>query len=97
MSRRYASAYAGRGVCLSNLGRHEQALADLDRALELKPSYPWARAHRSAVLHRLGRHTEADAEANSDTGRTTGPAFRPVPRTREPSSRPAPLPDDLPN
>ncbi|CAL9473695.1 hypothetical protein SUDANB21_02904 [Streptomyces sp. enrichment culture] len=35
------------------LGHLDQALADLDRALELNPSYAWARERRDAVVRDL--------------------------------------------
>ncbi|MFD8813314.1 tetratricopeptide repeat protein, partial [Streptomyces sp. NPDC059627] len=50
----FASAYASRGASLSNLGRQEEALTDLNLALALNPDYSWALAMRARVRRRLG-------------------------------------------
>ncbi len=44
-----AVAWAGRGATLANLGRDEEALAALDRALELSPRYARARFNRAMI------------------------------------------------
>jgi eukaryotic-like serine/threonine-protein kinase len=65
------NAYRGRANTLVALGRHAEALADLDRAVELdhgqRVSYP-IRLQRATALARLKRHAEATAEANAFAG-----------------------------
>ncbi|MFJ8183633.1 hypothetical protein [Streptomyces sp. NPDC096105] len=46
----HASAYPSRGTAHHRLGHRDRALADLDRALGLNPSYAWARERRDAVV-----------------------------------------------
>ena len=48
-----------RGVALGDLGRHEEALAALDRSLELRPDPPGTHYNRGVALGRLDRHEEA--------------------------------------
>lgn len=47
------------GLCLSFLGRGEEALAAFDRAVEINPEYAEAYLNRSFVLHEAGRYDEA--------------------------------------
>lgn len=46
----YANAWANLGVCLDDLGRHEEALAACQRTMDLQPSDPklWRRIARTA-------------------------------------------------
>jgi tetratricopeptide (TPR) repeat protein len=44
------------------MGRYGEALADLDRALELDPGYTWVLGERSEVYRRMGRYGEALAD-----------------------------------
>lgn len=48
-----------RGQILSAMGRQEEALADLDAALAVDPSFPIARLGRAVALERSNRTTEA--------------------------------------
>ena len=59
--RAFADAHHLLGLSYSLVGRHEQALAQLDRAVALNPRYVEALIHRAIVLNELGRGEEADA------------------------------------
>ena len=52
-------AYNNRGVAKSNLGRHEDAIADYDQAIRLKPDYAGAYFNRADVRFTLGHKDEA--------------------------------------
>jgi tetratricopeptide (TPR) repeat protein len=56
------------GLCLSLLGRGEEALAEFDRALVINPDYAEVHMNRALVLHELGRYDEA-REALERAGR----------------------------
>ena len=60
--REYGEAYYNRGTCLGHLGRHEEAIADYTRAIELNPQYANAHNNRGNALDDLGRHEEALAD-----------------------------------
>src|SRR5690606_16407568 len=47
------------GLCLSFLGRPEEALEELDRALEANEGYVEAHLNRAITLNELGRYEEA--------------------------------------
>ncbi|MFM2174916.1 MAG: hypothetical protein RLZZ54_2843 [Cyanobacteriota bacterium] len=55
-----AEAYIMRGVALTGLGRHQQALEDFDTAWRLGKS-PTALANKAMTLNSLGRRSEAYA------------------------------------
>ncbi len=59
--RAFADAHHLLGVSYSLVGQQEQALTQIDRALELNPRYVEALIHRAIVLNDLGREDEADA------------------------------------
>ena len=62
------NAFGGRAMARDALGRHDEALADLDAAIELNKSpamHAQLRAHRSSVLLHQGQHAEAAAEAQA--------------------------------
>ena len=59
--RAFADAHHLLGLSYSLVGRHEQALAQLDRAVALNPRYVEALIHLAIVLNELGRGEEADA------------------------------------
>ena len=44
------------------MGRHEEALADFTRAIELDPSLAWAIGGRGQTYQAMGRHEEALAD-----------------------------------
>ena len=50
-----AQAIGSRGMALTDLGRHAEALQDLDRALKLRPEAFAERQFRAAALVALGR------------------------------------------
>ena len=57
-----AEAHNNRGNALGDLGRHEEALADYTRAIELNPQHANAHYNRGNALGDLGRHEEALAD-----------------------------------
>ena len=58
--RPFADAHHLLGLSYSLAGQPENALAQLDRALQLNPRYVEALLHRAIVLNELGREDEAD-------------------------------------
>ena len=46
------------------MGKYEQALADLDRAIELKPDDEWALSRRGVTYQQVGKYEQALAEFN---------------------------------
>ena len=57
--RGHAQDWLNQGDCLSNLGRHDEALASCDKAIELDPNDAPAWRGRGAALGNLGRYDEA--------------------------------------
>lgn len=55
----FADVRHAAGLCLSFLGRSEEALSEFDRALANNPDYVEALINRALVLHELGRYAEA--------------------------------------
>ena len=51
-----------RGNAKSSLGHKEEALADYDKAIQLKPDFAHAYLTRGQVNELLGRHDEAQAD-----------------------------------
>ncbi len=60
-ARSYADVHHLRGLCLTMLERHDEALVEFERAVALNPRYVEAHLHRGLVLNQLGRMTEAAA------------------------------------
>jgi hypothetical protein len=56
-----AALYGNRAYALLHLNRHEEALADCDRALALDPAYAKVMVRKSSALKSLGRIDEAVA------------------------------------
>ena len=54
-----AIIWNNKGVVLSRLGRHSEAIEAYDQALRIKPDYSSAWNNKGVVLSRLGRYTEA--------------------------------------
>ena len=54
-----AEAYNNRGSAKNNLGRREEAIADLDEAIRLEPNQAAAYNNRGNAKNSLGRHEEA--------------------------------------
>ena len=54
-----AWAIAVRGETYSLMGRYEDALSELNRALELDDKYTWAIANRGRIYRLMGRFEEA--------------------------------------
>lgn len=54
-----AFAWNQRGNALTGLGRYEEALASIQRAIALQPDYASAWSNRAVTLWRLGRYDEA--------------------------------------
>jgi len=57
-----AATYVNRGILLSRRGRHEDALADFGRALEMERALIHALINRGNVLVRMKRYEEALAD-----------------------------------
>ena len=57
----YADAYNLLGLCLAMLGRPEEALQAVDRALEVNPRYVEAHLNRAVLLNDLGRFDDAQS------------------------------------
>lgn len=56
-----AVGWTALGLARTELGRHEEALADLQRSLALAPDDAQVQVYRSHVLKRLGRLAQAEA------------------------------------
>ncbi len=54
-----AYAWNNKGVALSALGRHEEAIRCFDKAIEIQPEYTTAWKNKGVALQALGRETEA--------------------------------------
>jgi tetratricopeptide (TPR) repeat protein len=70
------SALHGRGMALQMLGRQDEALADFEAALRLRPGDTAAMANRGNALQGLGRH--AEALESFDRALALRPGFAPV-------------------
>ena len=57
-----AEYWADRGSTYLWMERYQEALADFDRAIELKPDLAWAIAHRGETYRRMERYQEALAD-----------------------------------
>lgn len=68
------------GLALQQLGRHEEALANFDRALQIKPNYVEALGKRSITLRLLKRCDEAIACI--DSALSLDPGYIPVMNNR---------------
>src|SRR5256712_389654 len=66
--RAFADAHHLLGLSYSLVGQQDQALAQLDRALQLNPQYVEALIHKAIVLNELGREYEADASLRRHAG-----------------------------
>ncbi len=55
-----AEAHYDRGLTLSNLGRHHEALEAFDEAIRIDPDYPDALQNRNKTLRALGRDEDPD-------------------------------------
>ena len=55
----YAEAYSNRGAVKDTLGRHDDALADYDEAIRLKPDLAEAYGNRGNAKNALGLKDEA--------------------------------------
>lgn len=57
-----SQAVGSRGMALVDLGRHDEALGDLNRALEVRPEAIAERQFRASALLGLGRLSEAETD-----------------------------------
>ncbi len=57
-----AEAYNNRGIAKAALGKHDDAIVDLDQALRLNPDFAEAYSNRGAAKAALGRHDDATAD-----------------------------------
>jgi stress-induced-phosphoprotein 1 len=53
--------YSNRSACLSSLSRYDEALADANKCIELKPDFAKAYSRKGAALHGAGKLQEATA------------------------------------
>ena len=76
----FPDAYNLLGLSLALIGRAADALAALDRAVQLNPRYVEAQLNRALVLNSLGREDDARAafDAAEQLGRPDGSGFAPV-------------------
>jgi serine/threonine protein kinase len=56
--------YSNRGKTYAELGRHEEALNDLNKALEIDASLAMSYSNRGGIYHAPGRHEDALADFN---------------------------------
>jgi tetratricopeptide (TPR) repeat protein len=61
----YADAFNNRGTAYQLIGRYQQALADFQDAIRLKPNDPNAYYNRGKVYRDLGRYDDAIADYNT--------------------------------
>ena len=54
-----AKGFVGSGICLRNMKRYEEAIAQCDYALKLAPKYSRAYAQRALCYHLIRKHNEA--------------------------------------
>jgi tetratricopeptide (TPR) repeat protein len=57
----FADVRHNAGLCLTFLGRHDEALEQFDLALEVNPAYVEAHLSRALLLQELGRYEDARA------------------------------------
>jgi tetratricopeptide (TPR) repeat protein len=55
-----AEACLGRALALKKLARHDDALASVDKAIDIKPDVAEMHEARASLLRLLGRDEEAD-------------------------------------
>ena len=58
----YAYAFNNRGISYKNLGRYDEAIADYNRAIELKPDYAKAYRNRALAYRAIGKPDKAKAD-----------------------------------
>ncbi|HLO85197.1 MAG TPA: tetratricopeptide repeat protein [Nostocaceae cyanobacterium] len=68
-----AVAWEERGIALAGLGRYEEGLSSIDRAIALNPKNPETWNNRAATQWYLGRYT--DALASSDRALALNPKY----------------------
>ena len=68
----HAKSWLNRGFCLVRLGRYTEAVAALDRSLELEPESTTARGWREQALSELEKETLRERPAPSVPSTTTG-------------------------
>jgi len=73
----FADAHHLLGLCYSMVGRKDDALSELDRALELNPRYVDAHLNRAVLLNEVGRYDDAATAfaAAQDLGRVDDTGF----------------------
>lgn len=73
----FADAHHLLGLAFSMVGRRDEALAELDRALELNPRYVDAHLNRAVLLNEMGRYEDAAAAfaAAQELGRVDDTGF----------------------
>lgn len=92
-----AQAYGNLGICLAKLGRKDEALAILDRALEIDPDYEPAKWNRAGIEqlakpasdvkvvtipYAAARHVEDSERAKGRTGAKAAPVTTKLNRLR---------------
>ena len=59
------TAYNNRGIAKDELKQHKEAIADFDKAIELKPEDAQAYYNRGLAYRELGKKKEADADSRT--------------------------------
>ncbi|KJS01984.1 MAG: hypothetical protein VR65_06995 [Desulfobulbaceae bacterium BRH_c16a] len=61
-NRQYSAAYTNRGAHYRNLSRLDEALTDLNKAIELDPKNKFAYKQRAKIYTAMGKTKEAEAD-----------------------------------
>jgi tetratricopeptide (TPR) repeat protein len=57
-------AYNNRGAAFMNKGEYDEAIADLDKAIELSPEFAMAYSNRGAAYINKGEYDKAISDSN---------------------------------
>jgi tetratricopeptide (TPR) repeat protein len=85
------SAWGWKGITYEELGKYEQALTCIDRAIQINPNDPALWRARQRILLELGRTDEA-AWAGQKAASLENPSLSPLPTLTTPSPSPTPTP-----
>ena len=57
-----AHPYNNRGMCYENIGQHDKAISDYNKALEIDPNYAKAYDNRGTLYREIGQIEKACAD-----------------------------------